>query len=183
MIVYGIRPRILTKVPRYYDQEPIRLGPLIKHTVQNACDYWSNADCETTMARILIVDDDPGVASMLVEFLESNGHLTHVEFGGERAIAYAERTSPDAIILDLMLPVVTGAEAAQRLRRNPETSSIPIVAITSLDRPEELAEILMVDDLLPKPFDLDVLDLRIRTLTEMAPNLHPGNAEDVATLG
>jgi DNA-binding response OmpR family regulator len=116
------------------------------------------------MARILVVEDDPGIARVLVDYFETIGYSVSVATNGAHALDHVDRTPPDAIILDLMLPVVTGVEAARRLRRCRDTFNIPIVAITAFDRTSELDEILMVDALIPKPFDLEAVAANIRRL-------------------
>jgi CheY-like chemotaxis protein len=117
------------------------------------------------MSRILVVEDDYAVTNMLVSFLQSLGYEPIAVDGGLEMLKRAESLKPDAIILDLMMPGMTGAEAAFRLRRNPETRDIPILAITALEHVDDLEDVLMVDDVLTKPFDLDVLELRLRWLT------------------
>lgn len=107
------------------------------------------------MTRILVVDDDTQTARMLVEYLTLSGYQPVTEPDGLRALRHVDLRKPDLIILDLMLPVVNGVEVARRLRLDPKSRHIPILVITSFDQPEDLADVLMVDDVLPKPMDLD----------------------------
>lgn len=116
------------------------------------------------MARILVVDDDRSTALMLVEFLTISGHQATMEPDGLRAIQHVDLRLPDIILLDLMLPVVTGVEVARRLRLDPQSSHIPIVAITGVENPGDLADVLMVDSVLTKPLDLDELGYMIQAL-------------------
>jgi DNA-binding response OmpR family regulator len=118
------------------------------------------------MARILIVEDDPGIAEMLADYFEAVGDSVAVESNGAAALERVREYGPDAIILDLMLPVVNGVETARRLRLQDETSDIPIVAITAVERSDEFEEILMVDALIPKPFDMDIIASKIRHLMD-----------------
>lgn len=127
------------------------------------------------MARILVVEDDPGIARVLVDYFETIGDTVDVATNGARALEHVSEAPPDAIILDLMLPVLNGVEAARRLRHQAETAEIPIVAITAVDGSEEFDEILMVDTLIPKPFDLDQVAEEIRCLMSSQPAGNGGN--------
>ena len=106
---------------------------------------------------ILIVEDDRAVASMIGEFLGSSGYDTEIARDGQDAIVKAKQFQPDLIIMDLMLPRLTGGEAASRLKQDTLTSHIPIVGISAVADVTALAELLPLDDIVPKPFDLDDL--------------------------
>jgi CheY-like chemotaxis protein len=116
------------------------------------------------MTRILVVDDDCTTARLLVEYLSGAGYDTAVESDGLRALQHVDLRQPDLVILDLMLPVVTGVEVARRLRRDPVNQQIPILAITGVDHPDDLADVLMVDTVLSKPFDLDDVGSIVQSL-------------------
>jgi CheY-like chemotaxis protein len=107
------------------------------------------------MTRILVVDDDHSTSRMLVDFLTESGYQAASEPNGLRALQHVDLRQPDLVILDLMLPVVTGVEVARRLRMDPDTQDIPILAITGVEGPEDLADVLMVDSVLAKPVDLE----------------------------
>lgn len=106
---------------------------------------------------ILIVEDDRAVASMIGEFLTGAGFDTEVARDGEDAITKAKQFQPDVIIMDLMLPRLTGGEAASRLKQDTLTSHISIVGISAVADVTALAELLPLDEIVPKPFDLDDL--------------------------
>jgi DNA-binding response OmpR family regulator len=120
------------------------------------------------MTRILVVDDDRSTARMLVDYLTTEGYDAAVEPDGLRALQHVDLRQPDMVILDLMLPVVTGVEVARRLRRDPGSQNIPILAITGVDSPDDLAEVLMVDSVLAKPLDLERLGEVIKDLLARA---------------
>jgi DNA-binding response OmpR family regulator len=122
------------------------------------------------MTRILVVDDDRTIARMLVDYLTEAGFEAAAEPDGLRALQHVDLRRPDMIILDLMLPVVTGVEVARRLQLDPASRDIPILAITGVDEPNDLADILMVNAILTKPLDLDELFREIERLA-------PGDAE------
>lgn len=106
---------------------------------------------------ILIVEDDRAVAGMISEFISSSGYDTEVARDGQDAIVKAREFQPDLIIMDLMLPRLTGGEAASRLKQDALTARIPIVGISAVADVTALAELLPLDEVVPKPFDLDDL--------------------------
>lgn len=106
---------------------------------------------------ILIVEDDRAVAGMISEFISSSGYDTEVARDGQDAIVKAKEFQPDLIIMDLMLPRLTGGEAASQLKQDALTARIPIVGISAVADVTALAELLPLDAVVPKPFDLDDL--------------------------
>lgn len=116
------------------------------------------------MARILVVDDDQSVAQMLVEYIEMCGYQAAVEPDGLRALQHVDLRRPDMVVLDLMLPVVTGVEVARRLRQDPGSNDIPILAITAVERSDDMSDVLMVDRIMSKPLDLERLGAEIHDL-------------------
>jgi DNA-binding response OmpR family regulator len=129
------------------------------------------------MTRILVVDDDVKTARMLVEYLSVTGYQTASEPDGLRALQHCDLRLPDMVILDLMLPVVTGVEVARRLRLDPDRQHVPIIAITGVENPEELADVLMVDAVLTKPIDLEDLGAVIESLLQSKPQGHQQNPD------
>lgn len=108
------------------------------------------------MALVLIVDDDPGIVHFLREALEDAGYQVLSAVDGE-ALQLARDARPDVILLDLMMPQMDGLEVSRRLRADPETALIPIIAMSAQDRLRAAGDLLPVDDRLPKPFELDHL--------------------------
>jgi CheY-like chemotaxis protein len=106
---------------------------------------------------ILIVEDDPAVGGMIEDYLGSAGYTTARASDGQEAIGLVRELRPDVIVMDLMMPRLTGGEAARELRDDPLTTRIPIIAISAVADVTSIAELLPLDDVLPKPFDLDDL--------------------------
>lgn len=106
---------------------------------------------------ILIVEDDPAVGSMIEDYLGSNGYDTARAADGREAVHLAGELMPDLIVMDLMMPRLTGGEAARSLRQTPATMDIPILGISAVADVTSIADLLPIDDVLPKPFDLDDL--------------------------
>jgi DNA-binding response OmpR family regulator len=83
-------------------------------------------------AKILIVDDDPDMVEMLRCVLTQAGYATRTATTGAEALSEARRSSPDLVVLDLLLPEMNGYGVCENLRRNPATASVPIVMMTVL---------------------------------------------------
>jgi two-component system phosphate regulon response regulator PhoB len=118
------------------------------------------------MARnssILIVEDEVDLADVLTYHLEREGYQCRRAEDGERALAEAYRQPPDLIILDRMLPTVSGDEVAMRLKRDTRTASIPIVILTAKaeDEDELVGFALGADDYIRKPFSVKLLLARV----------------------
>lgn len=86
------------------------------------------------MARVLIVDDSPTETHVLREMLEKNGFDVNVADSGEEGIKLAHSVSPDVILMDIVMPGVNGFQATRKLSKDPATSSIPIVIISTKDQ-------------------------------------------------
>ncbi|MDI3339146.1 MAG: response regulator [Sphaerobacter sp.] len=109
------------------------------------------------MTRILIVDDDPAIRTLLNELLREEGYTTFVAGDGQTAIEQARQTHPHLILMDLMLPVLDGASAIRVLKSDPRTSGIRIIAMSAGANLRQYADHLPADGVLGKPFDLDTL--------------------------
>ena len=106
----------------------------------------------TTSKKILLVEDDIGLATVYKQRLEAEGFtLKHVP-NGEEALSAALEFRPDLILLDVMMPKISGFDVLDILRNTPETTNMKIVMLTALSQPKdkERAEQLGVDDYLVK---------------------------------
>ena len=83
------------------------------------------------MAKILIIEDNEQNLYLETFILQKNGHEVVQARSGEKGIALAAETAPDLILLDIQLPGMDGYTVAEALRRNPDISNIPIIAVTS----------------------------------------------------
>jgi CheY-like chemotaxis protein len=83
------------------------------------------------MAKILIIEDNEQNLYLETFILQKNGHEIFQARNGEKGIALAAQTAPDLILLDIQLPGMDGYAVAEKLRKNPELSDIPIIAVTS----------------------------------------------------
>src|SRR5437762_2931329 len=106
---------------------------------------------EQVTGDILVVDDDPTVRDVVRRYLERAGHRVLLAADGEQALRAAERSEPDLVVLDLMLPSMDGLEVCRRLRAR---SAVPVVMLTALGEEEDrvLGLQLGADDYVTKPF-------------------------------
>jgi two-component system response regulator MprA len=113
---------------------------------------------------ILVVDDERAVRDAIRHALELEGYSVDVAVDGGDALARVERSAPDAIVLDVLMPGVTGLEVARRLRARGD--GVPILMLTARAAVEDRVEGLDAgaDDYLVKPFALDELLARLRAL-------------------
>src|SRR5688572_11237470 len=106
------------------------------------------------MPRVLIVEDDADIAALIAHYLEKAGYATDVVPEGGRALSQARESQPDLVILDLMLPGLSGLEICKALRADNRTAGLPIIMLTA--RGEESERILGLDvgadDYVVKPF-------------------------------
>jgi len=122
------------------------------------------------MAHILIVDDETDLAS-LVEFnLQQAGLETSVALTGEQALLLAKGRVPDIVLLDLMLPDISGKEVCRKLRADLPTKNVPIVMLTARGEEADRIEGFEVgaDDYITKPFSPRELVLRLKAILRRA---------------
>lgn len=86
------------------------------------------------MARVLIVDDSPTEVYKLASMLEKNGHQVYKADNGADGIALARKEKPDAVLMDIVMPGLNGFQATRQLTRDPETSHIPVIIVTTKDQ-------------------------------------------------
>lgn len=133
----------------------------------------------TTFPRvplILVVDDEADLASLVQFNLETAGYQTTVALTGEHALQLAKTSKPDLIVLDLMLPDLSGRDVCRKLKADPTTRAIPIIMLTA--RGEEADRVqgfeVGVDDYVTKPFSPKELMLRVRAVLRRSGGEEPG---------
>lgn len=113
--------------------------------------------------KILIVDDDENICELLNLYLKKDGFDTLIANDSKKAIEYAEKYSPDLILLDIMLPVLDGWQVCREIRK---TSTVPIIMLTA--KGETFDKILGLelgaDDYITKPFDTKEVIARIKAV-------------------
>ena len=117
-------------------------------------------------AHVLIVEDDPALAELLRYNLESAGFTAMVEADGDDAISAIREREPDVLVLDWMIPSLSGIDVCRRVRAMPERRDLPIIMLTA--RSEETDKVLGLeagaDDYMVKPFSPKELVARIRAI-------------------
>jgi two-component system phosphate regulon response regulator PhoB len=124
-----------------------------------------------------VVEDEDALATLLQYNLDKEGYEVALAQDGEEALMQVDERLPDLVVLDWMLPKVSGIEVCRRLRSRPETRNVPIILLTA--RGEETDRIRGLDtgadDYVVKPFSMSELTARIRAVLR---RIRPGLAED-----
>jgi two-component system, OmpR family, copper resistance phosphate regulon response regulator CusR len=134
------------------------------------------------VASILIVEDDPKTAAAIADGLQRDGHVTRIAASGIDGDELLDHTSFDALILDWMLPGMSGIDVLARVRAR--SSRIPVLLLTARDLVEDRVTGLDLgaDDYLVKPFALTELSARVRALIRRAEAVHEPAHQQVADL-
>ena len=115
---------------------------------------------------ILVVDDLADNRFLLKTILESEGYNVELASSGVAALAQAEAVLPKLMLLDVMMPGMSGYEVTQRVRQSTKLASLPVVLITAYGQESAKAgKAAGANDFICKPFDFDELIRRIRTYT------------------
>ncbi|MGA0608242.1 phosphate regulon transcriptional regulator PhoB [Phenylobacterium sp. VNQ135] len=132
--------------------------------------------------HVLVVEDEDSLATLLQYNLEKEGYEVTLAGDGEEALLQVQERLPDLIVLDWMLPKVSGIEVCRRIRQRTESRNVPIIMLTA--RGEETDRIRGLDtgadDYVVKPFAMSELAARIRAVLR---RLRPGLAEDRVRCG
>jgi phosphate regulon transcriptional regulator PhoB len=118
------------------------------------------------MPDILIIDDEKDIVESIEYNLKKEGFSTHKSFDGLNGLKLAKEIIPDLIILDLMLPGMTGIELCKALKKNDATSKIPVIMLTA--KKQEIDKVVGLevgaDDYISKPFSMKELIARIKAV-------------------
>jgi class 3 adenylate cyclase/CheY-like chemotaxis protein len=116
--------------------------------------------------KVLVVDDTPHNVKLLSDLLAVKGYVVATATNGEEALKKIAGDLPDLVLLDVMMPGLSGYDVCQRLRADPATALLPIVLVTSLDAQQERIKGIEAgaDDFLGKPINQPELFARVRSL-------------------
>jgi DNA-binding response OmpR family regulator len=116
--------------------------------------------------RVLIADDNPQGAELLEAYLADTGYELRTAADGEQTLRLVAEWHPDLILLDIMMPRISGFEVCKRLRADPATRDIAVLMVTALDQPADVERAVEAgtDDYLSKPINKTDLLLRARAL-------------------
>ena len=117
-------------------------------------------------AKILVVDDTPKNVKLLADLLTVKGFNVVTAASGREALAQVEAERPDLVLLDVVMPEMSGYEVCRKIRENPATEILPVIMVTALDPSEERVKGLEAgaDDFLTKPINQAELLARVRSL-------------------
>ena len=158
---------------------------MLAHTGEEAQDFVGNDrnQFERRMKpTVMIVEDEEALLTLLQYNLDKEGYKVVTASDGEEAVLMIKETTPDLVLLDWMLPSLSGIEICRRLRARDETRNLPIIMITA--RGEEGDRIRGLDtgadDYLTKPFSMTELLARVRAVMR---RIRPALTEDMITFG
>jgi class 3 adenylate cyclase len=134
-------------------------------------------------ARILVVDDIPQNVKLLADLLGVKGYAVSTAANGEEALAKVTSDTPDLVLLDVMMPGMSGYDVCRRLRADPATALLPVVLCTSLDPMQERINGIAAgaDDFLGKPINQPELFARVQSLLRIK-RLHDETQRQAAQL-
>lgn len=113
--------------------------------------------------KVLIVEDEPAIADNLQALLQAKGYEAQCALDGAEGVAAARKFVPDLMLLDIMLPRMSGIEVCRILKADPSTKGIRVVMVTGLGRTGDVEQAFAAgaDDYLIKPYDTDRLFKKI----------------------
>ena len=116
--------------------------------------------------KILIAEDDPQSAELLEVYLADMEYEVRIARDGEEALTFAMEWIPDLLLLDVMMPKISGFEVCERLKEEPQTRGVAILMVTALDQASDIDRAVAAgtDDFLSKPINKTELLLRVRSM-------------------
>ena len=126
---------------------------------------------ETKKSSVLIVDDETSNLKILTHILSSE-YAVYTAKDGPTALEIAKKYAPDLILLDVIMPEMSGCEVFSALKACDKTSKIPVIIVTGLDASEDKAKELLLEaeDYINKPFSADIVRSTVRGLTQTENN-------------
>ncbi len=118
------------------------------------------------MPRVLIADDNQQNAELLEAHLDGTGYETRIATNGEDTVRAAKEWRPDVVLLDVMMPKLSGFEVCKQLRADPATRAAGVLMVTALDQPTDIERAVEVgtDDFVTRPINKTELLLRVKAL-------------------
>lgn len=133
-------------------------------------------EVQTTLAKVLVVDDAAPNVKLMRVILKDAGYQVLEAGSGPESLEIMRREKPDAMVLDVRMPGMTGYEVCQEVRRDPEFATLPVIMVTALSLPEE--RIRGIDagatDFINKPFNKKELLARLQASLAIARNARSG---------
>ncbi len=150
-----------------------------------AADSPTAAVAHGAQERVLVVDDNPANVKLLEDLLGFHGYDVEAVSGGAAALARLRTRVPDLLLLDVLMPGMSGYEVCRAMRADPALAMLPVVMVTALDDREERVHGLEAgaDDFLSKPLNPPELLARVRSLLRMQAPVRDGAAPGRAACG
>lgn len=169
--------------------EKLALKDIFARMVAHKAEQTPTADPQVKDAAILIVDDSRTIVRALQLILERAGYITYTAIDGIQAISLARRQRPDAILMDVVMPVMNGFEATRVLVNDPQTASIPVIMMSGTEQVSDRVwgTRLGAKGFIAKPFEKNDLLAKLGSVIAMArraqentKNLTPSAIEPVS---
>ncbi len=126
----------------------------------------SDSEIDISGSRVLIADDNQPNRELLEAYLEGEGYEIIMAHDGEHTMQVVKEQSPDIVLLDIMMPRLSGYEVCEQLKANAETRKIPVLMVTALNEMGDIEKAIEkgCDDFLKKPVNRLELQTRVRSL-------------------
>jgi CheY-like chemotaxis protein len=124
---------------------------------------------ENRKPMILVVDDNPHNLELILAYLEDLDCRTVAAEGGLEALEVVRNDPPDLVLLDVMMPKISGFEVCRKLKNNPQTADIPVIMVTALNEMGDIERAIQsgTDDFLSKPVNKWELITRVKTMLRL----------------
>jgi two-component system alkaline phosphatase synthesis response regulator PhoP len=124
---------------------------------------------EPPKPKVLVVDDNLQNLELILAYLEDIDCQTLSAEGGQEALEIIENDPPDLVLLDVMMPKISGFEVCKRIKKNPKTAEIPIIMVTALSEMGDIERAINsgTDDFLSKPVNKWELLTRVKTMLKL----------------
>jgi DNA-binding response OmpR family regulator len=130
--------------------------------------------CSPRTRRVFVIDDDASIQGFLVDALVDDGYVVRTATNGRDALAMLREWRPDLILLDLMLPEMSGWEFRANQLTQPDVANVPVIVLSAMRDPTPKVPGLAPARVVPKPFDLDEL---LATIDELSAAFVAANDE------
>lgn len=119
--------------------------------------------------KVLVVDDNPQNLELILAYLEDVDCQSMAAEGGQQALEIIKNTPPDLVLLDVMMPKISGFEVCKRIKSNPESADIPVIMVTALNEIGDIEKAINsgTDDFLSKPVNKWELLTRVKTMLKL----------------
>jgi DNA-binding response OmpR family regulator len=117
--------------------------------------------------KIIVCDDDQGILDVLQMLLETEGFIVFTEINSTNLIKQIQNKSPDLVLLDLWMPLLSGDQVLKAIRSTNDIKDLPVIVLSASVDGSDIAADAGADDFVAKPFDLDDIISKINNLLEV----------------